>query len=167
MNIGQCPIRISQVVVVSNVAASAVAVARSRVARAARAVAVTRAVDFALDDDAVAIVAVVSVNEECEDASNEEEDDVHDAKCPRRLEHRALFIDVKSIGVSRDSDEAQVGAVRAIGLPVRAVCVGNASELIDCADECADEEKVDEGDEVGGMASARIQEERSECPYCS
>lgn len=78
MNIGQCPIRISQVVVVSNVAASAVAVARSRVARAARAVAVTRAVDFALDDDAVAIVAVVSVNEECEDASNEEEDDVPD-----------------------------------------------------------------------------------------
>lgn len=52
-------------------------------------------------------------------------------------------------------------------MPVRAVGIGNASELIDCADECADEEKVDEGDEVGGMASARIQEERSEGPYCS
>jgi phage-related baseplate assembly protein len=63
-------------IVILNVAASAVAVARSRVAGAARAVAVTRAVDFALDDDAVAVVAVMSVDEECEDAGDEEEDDV-------------------------------------------------------------------------------------------
>lgn len=61
---------------ISDVATSAVAVARSRVAGAARAVAVTRAMDFALDDDAVAVVAVVSVHEECEDAGDEEEDDV-------------------------------------------------------------------------------------------
>lgn len=38
----------------------------------------TRAVDFALNDDAVAIVAVVSVDKESEDACDEEEDDVPD-----------------------------------------------------------------------------------------
>jgi hypothetical protein len=39
-------------------------------------VSVTRAVDLALDDDAVAVVAVVVRDEECEDSRDEEEDDV-------------------------------------------------------------------------------------------
>jgi hypothetical protein len=39
-------------------------------------VAVTRAVDFALHDDAVAVVAVMAVDEEGEQAGDEEEDDV-------------------------------------------------------------------------------------------
>ena len=38
----------------------------------------TRAMDFALNDDAVAIVAVVSVDKESEDTCDEEEDDVPD-----------------------------------------------------------------------------------------
>jgi hypothetical protein len=84
-----------------DVAASALAVTRScRVTRAARSVTMTGAVDLALNDDAVAVVAVVSVNQERQQSGNEEEDDVpevvlvmrqqltvdevnlHDAKCP-------------------------------------------------------------------------------------
>jgi len=37
---------------------------------------VARAVNFALDDDAVAVMAVVAVNQECEKGGDEEEDDV-------------------------------------------------------------------------------------------
>lgn len=56
-----------------DVAATAVAVSRVRGARAARVVAVTGPVDFALNDYAVAAVAVVTGDEECEKASDEEE----------------------------------------------------------------------------------------------
>ncbi len=38
--------------------------------------AVARAVDFALNDDAVAVMAVVAVDQECEKGGDEEEDDV-------------------------------------------------------------------------------------------
>jgi hypothetical protein len=55
-----------------------VAVTRGRVPWAARGVAVTRAVDFALYDDAVTVVAVMAVDEEGEEAGDEEEDDVPD-----------------------------------------------------------------------------------------
>ena len=60
---------------VSNVAATAVAVARVRGARAAR-VMVARTVDFALNDDAVAAVTVVAGNQKSEQAGDEEEDAV-------------------------------------------------------------------------------------------
>jgi hypothetical protein len=53
-----------------------VAVARRRVPWAARSVAVTRAVDFALYNDTVAVVAVMAVDEEGEESGDEEEDDV-------------------------------------------------------------------------------------------
>lgn len=59
----------------SNVAAPAVAVVR-RDARAARAVSMTRAMNLALDDDAVAVVAVVVCDEESQNGRDEEEDDV-------------------------------------------------------------------------------------------
>jgi hypothetical protein len=39
-------------------------------------VAVTRAVDFTLYNDAVAVVTVMAVNEHREDGSDEEEDDI-------------------------------------------------------------------------------------------
>jgi hypothetical protein len=52
------------------------AVATRRVPWAARAVAVTGAMDFALYDDAVAVVAVMAVDEQGEECGDEEEDDV-------------------------------------------------------------------------------------------
>jgi hypothetical protein len=60
----------------SDIAASAMAVATRRVPWAARAVAVTGAMDFALHDDAVAVMAVMAVDEEGEEGGDEEEDDV-------------------------------------------------------------------------------------------
>lgn len=59
-----------------NVATTAVAVARVRSARAARVVTMARAVDLALNDDAVAVVAVVARDKESEHGGNEEEDAV-------------------------------------------------------------------------------------------
>jgi hypothetical protein len=55
-----------------------VAVARVRGARAAGVVAVTGTVDFALNDNAVAAVTVVTGDEESEKAGNEEEDAIPD-----------------------------------------------------------------------------------------
>ena len=57
-----------------DIAATGVAVTRVRSARAARVVAVTGAVDFALNDDAVTAVAVMTGDEECQQAGDEEED---------------------------------------------------------------------------------------------
>ena len=150
-----------------DVAASAVAVARSRVARASAAVAVTGAVDLALDDDTVAVVAVVVCDEERQNGGDEEENDVHDAKSPRRLEHGAWFVNVQSPRVTGDSEQSQVLAVLSGPSPVGAVRVGDAAKLVDSADECADEEEVDEGDKLGRVLCLRIQEESPDRPCCS
>lgn len=60
----------------SDVTTTAVAVARVRSARAARVVTMARAVDLALNDDAVAVVAVVARDEKSEHGGNKEEDAV-------------------------------------------------------------------------------------------
>ena len=59
-----------------DIATAAAAVALVRVARTARAVAMTRSVDFALNHDAVGVIAVVTVHEQGQDSSDEEEDNV-------------------------------------------------------------------------------------------
>ena len=61
---------------ISDVAATAVAVARVRGTWTARVVAVTGAVDLALNDHAVTAVAVVTGDEECQKAGDEEENAV-------------------------------------------------------------------------------------------
>jgi hypothetical protein len=167
------------------VAASAVAVVRGAT-WAAGAVAVAGAMHFALDNDAVRdpVVAVMAVDKKGKYGGDEEEDavpyvllvmhlsqqgdaDLHDAKCPRRLEHSALAIDVKAIGVSRNGEEPQIVTVGAIGRKVGAVGTRDPSKLIDACNECANEEQVDKRNEVGGVFCARIEEERSKCPCCA
>lgn len=64
----------TSLMLVLDVTAAAPAVALVRVAGAARAVAVTRSVDFALNDDTV--VTVVAMYKESQDGGDEEEDDV-------------------------------------------------------------------------------------------
>lgn len=61
---------------VLDVAATAVAVARVRGARATRVVTMTGAVNLALDDNAVAAVAVVTGNKQRQQAGDEEENAV-------------------------------------------------------------------------------------------
>jgi hypothetical protein len=136
-------------------------------------VAVTRTVDLALDDHTVysSVVAMMAVDEERQNCRDEEEDAVpdcvrcvpqnrrrnlHDAKSPGSLEHGTLPVYVQPIAVARHSEEPQVGVVRARPAPVRAVGVGDASQLINSRDECAKEQQVDEGDKVGRVSSARI-----------
>lgn len=58
-----------------DVATSAVAVV-GRVSGTPRTVAVTGTVDFALNDHAVTVIAVMVGNQKCEDGGDEEEDDV-------------------------------------------------------------------------------------------
>jgi hypothetical protein len=69
------PLAVLRSRVALDVTAPRVAVMR-RAARAARAVSVARAMNLALDDDAVAVIAVVAVHEHGEDSGDEEEDDV-------------------------------------------------------------------------------------------
>lgn len=142
------------------------AVARVRGARAARVVAVTGAVDFALNDDAVTAVAVMTGDKQSEKTGDEEEDAVpegllaqyflcsdkknlHNAERKRRLEHSALPVNVQAVAVAGDVEQPQISAIRAVRGPVGAVCIGDATQTVDAADECANEEKVDEGDEFG------------------
>ncbi|KAJ8113421.1 hypothetical protein OPT61_g4444 [Boeremia exigua] len=130
-----------------------------RGARAARVVAVTRAVNFALDYHAVTAVAVVAGNEERQQAGDEEENAV-----PGVVSHGALAIDVEAIPVARDSSESQINAVRAVGRPVGAIRVGNAAQAVDAADERAHEQKVDKGNKLGRVPCARIQKQRADRP---
>jgi len=148
---------------VSNVAATAVAVARVRGARAAR-VMVARTVDLALNDDAIAAVTVMAGYQKSEQAGDEEEDAVHDAERKRRLEHGALPVNVQIVTIARDGKEAQVLAVLATGRNAGAVRIRNTAEAVDAADESADEEQVDESNEFGRVSCARVQEKRAHCP---
>lgn len=146
-----------------DIAASAPAAAA--VGRVAWAVAVTGSVDFALDDNA--IIAVVVGNEQSQNRSDEEKDDVHDAKGPRCLEHSALAVDIEAIGVSRDSEYAQIRTVGAGATPVGAVCISNASELIDGTDKGAHKEKVDKGNKLGRVPGARVEKQSRRYPCSS
>jgi hypothetical protein len=92
---------------------------------------------------------------------------LHNAKRPTRLEHRTLLIHIVLVPVARNSDKPEISAVRPVRRPSRAVRIRNASELIYCANEGADETKVDESDEFRGVLGARIQEQRAHCPYCA
>lgn len=141
-----------------DVAATAVAVVR--VARAAGAVAVAGSVNLALNDDT--IIAVVAVDQESQEEGNEEEDAVHDTKRPRSLEHGTSAVDIQAEFISRNTEDAQISIVGAAAAHAGAVCISDPSQLVHCADECADEEKVDKSDKVGAVAGARIQEQR---PY--
>ena len=59
-----------------HITATAAAAALMRVARAARSMTMTRAVDFASDDDAVGIMAMMMVDKQGQKGSEEEEKDV-------------------------------------------------------------------------------------------
>lgn len=99
----------------------------------------TRAVDFTLDDYALTVAAVMAVDKQSQDGSNDEKYDVHDAKSPACLEHGALTVDVQVISVSSDAEDTQVGAVLAVAADICAVCIGDASKLIYSCDEGPDE----------------------------
>jgi hypothetical protein len=84
----------SPMLIALNVAAPRVAVMR-RAARAARAVSMARAMNLALDNNTVAVVAVVAMHEHGEDGGDEEEDDVPGnvvSSCTLQIVHRLTYM---------------------------------------------------------------------------
>lgn len=134
-------------------------------ARAVAAVTVAGVVSLALDNDAVAVV-VVAVDEEGENEGQEEEDTVHDTKSKAGFEHSTALIHIHTIPIDTDTEDGKRTLPLAALFEFGAVPVGDTAELIDSADEGTDEEKVDEGDEAGGVLCTRVQEQRSYCPCC-
>ena len=92
---------------------------------------------------------------------------LHDAERKRGFEHSALSVDVQTVAVARNVEKPQVRAVRSVGRPVGAVRIGDASQAVNTTDECANEEKVDEGNEFGRVSCARVQKQGPHCPCCS
>lgn len=91
----------------------------------------------------------------------------HDTKRKRRLEHRTLPVNVQTEAIARDGEKSQVLAVGAVPGYVGAVRVGDAAKAVHAADECANEEQVDEGDKLGRVPCARVQEESAHGPCCA
>jgi uncharacterized Zn-binding protein involved in type VI secretion len=95
--------------------------------------------------------------------------DLHDTKRKGRLEHSTRLIDVQRKAVSGKGNATQTPQVKvvvvgAIVAPIGAVRVSDAAQTPHCADEGAHKEEIDEGDEVGRVFGARVQEEGAYCP---
>lgn len=144
----------------ARVRAAAVAGARARSAS----VAVTAGVVGAAATVAAVVGAHVAAVHESNNGSGEEEDDVHDAKGPAGLEHRAGLVVDQVVAGSNDTDIAH-GHIPVLGATdAHAVCVADIAQEVDGGDEGAKEEDVDEGDKVGVCGGAVVAEKGEEGP---
>lgn len=98
----------------------------------------------------------------------EEEDDVHDGKGEAGLQHGAVLARILGqtiVCLSADISEwpqVQVDAVICLEVPAAGLC--DAAQLVDCRNQCADEEKVNEGYESTTRPGAKVEEEGTRCP---
>ena len=90
---------------------------------------------------------------------------LHDAKRKARLEHCACFVNVNSPVARRDGQRTKL-RIEPIVLEaaVSAVRICDAAKLIDAADECANEEQVDERNEASRVLRASIEKQRPRHP---
>jgi len=103
--------------------------------------------------------------EESQDRRYEEEDDIHDPERKTSLLHRALLIGTEMDASYGSGPEIAKGdRVWRAGGYVGAVLVGDVAEGVDAADECADEEEIDEGNEAGVVGRAVVGEECCDGP---
>lgn len=97
-------------------------------------------------------------------AGEEEENAIHDAKGPAGLEHGAGLVDRDAVGVdvggAEDAEAQRVGLLVDVGAGVAA----DAAQVPDAGDEGAHEAQVDEGDEVRVVAAAVVGEEGEDGP---
>jgi len=108
---------------------------------------------------------VLSMHEQQEERRDGEEDAIYDAKCKRRLQHRAFFVEiVAKRRVAVEATGAETDIEGAIGREVRAIGVGNAAQVVDSCDEGSYKAYVDEADKVGGAAGGFATEEREQAP---
>jgi len=112
-------------------------------------------------------VSVMPVQEERQDERDEEEDRVHDPERPRRLQHRAVLVDVyrpRQIAVDAEVAKGAQADVDGRGGEIGAVRIADAAQLVVGGDEGTDEAEVDEGDEEGGAAGGAEAEEGRDRP---
>ena len=84
-----------------------------------------------------------SVHEEQQEACKEEEDGVHNTKRKARLQHCASLVDAPCEGaISIEAIRSQGHVKVRVKPKARAVCVGNAAQLVDAGDECAHKAEV-------------------------
>ncbi|KAK0102639.1 hypothetical protein ONS95_006243 [Cadophora gregata] len=103
--------------------------------------------------------------EEGQNTRNKKENGIHNPKGKARLLHRALLIGAEiETPHSRGAKIAKRDGVWRTRGHVRAVLVGDVAQGVDAADEGADEEEVDEGDEAGVVGGAVVGEERGDGP---
>lgn len=140
---------------------------RVRAAVAARAAAVRVAAAVVVMAGVVPAAVLVGAHPAAvakgDDGCEEEEQAVDDGKSPAGLEHGAGLVGGEVPSGTGDGEVAEAGApVVAVGLC--AVGVGDAAQLVDGADESADEGEVDEGDEAGVGRGAVVGEEGEDGP---
>jgi len=101
----------------------------------------------------------------CQYACNEEKDAVHDTKCERSFQHRALLIcwEVQSIDICAPED-TEVDLVAISACNVRAVLMRYASKVIDSSDKSTDETQIDERDEARIGGRSMVGKECADCP---
>lgn len=98
---------------------------------------------------------MIAVDEESQEEGDEEGDDVDNAECERRLEHRAGFVRAYREGESRAIDAcARIGAVG----------VGDEAQVVDTRDQGAHDTQVEEGDEEGVVSRAQVVNDGKESP---
>lgn len=142
---------------------AAAAVARAR-ARSAASVAVAAGVVGAAAAVAAVIGAHVAAMHKRDDSGGEEEDDVHDAKGPASLEHRAGLVVDKVVAGSNDTDIAHRDIPVLSTANAHAVCVADIAKVVDGSDKGTEEEDVDKSDKVSVGGGAVVTEEGEEGP---
>lgn len=142
---------------------AAAAVARAR-ARSTAAVAVAAGVVGAAAAVAAIVGAHVAAVHKSDDSGGKEEDDVHDAKGPASLEHRAGLVVDKVVAGSNDTDIAHSDIPVLSAADAHAVCVADIAQVVDGSDEGTEEEDVDKSDKVGVGGGAVVAEEGEEGP---
>jgi hypothetical protein len=146
----------------SRVRAAAAAVARARAGAAS--VAVTAGVVRTARRVVAVIGAHVSAVHESDNRGNGEEDDVHNAKCPAGLEHRAGLV-VDEVITGADDPDIASGEVPVVSTSnAYTVGVAHITEVINGGDEGTEEEGINECDKVGVCRGAVVAEEGEDSP---
>lgn len=116
----------------------------------------------------VVVVAEAAAVREGHNGSHEEEDDVDDAQGEAGLEHGAALRGAPGDAHAGPADahvaEVDGPVVGAVDADVDAVGRGDAAEEVDARDEAAEDEGVDDGDEVGIALGAVVEDEGEEGP---
>lgn len=112
-------------------------------------------------------VPIISLpmHEQQQKARDKKEDTIHDPKRKARLQHGAILVRVETKRRTAANTIIVDGDGKvAVGGKVCAVRVGDVAEFVDTGNECADEGKIDQGDEVSGVAGGFAAEDGDDSP---